>query len=1851
MDCAISIGTSIVAKIAEYTVAPVGRQLGYLFCYAGNVDNLKTRMQELKNARDRLQHRVEEARNNCQEIEADVQSWLSSVDRISEEAETFLKHEGHAKAVCSCGSLPHLVTRHQLSRKAKKMSSDVCAASEKSKFDTISYRPPLESSFAITKGYETFDSRREILESIMAAVRDANRSRIGLYGMGGIGKTMLAKEIAKRAEELFSKVVMTTISQTPNMKEIQLDIAAKLQLSFEQTQSMDVRADLLRKRLKPENKILLILDDIWKELDLEAIGIHDECKLLLTSRYRQVLHSFMDIAESNIFSIEAIDSSEAKSLFKKIVGDIVETQYFDSLADTIVGECAGLPIAIAAVAHALKGTRLSTWQNALEHLRSSNFRDIEGMDMKVYSCIRMSYDFLGSHEEVKSLLLLCALHKEDQNIGVEDLVRYSVGWRVFQGINTMKKARNRVNSLVDKLKSHCLLLDGRNENYVKMHDVIRDVCIDIASEDKHRMSNIKSVDDFASREGCKEAEVISLLDYDDFGKLPEKLECPRAKLLLLSSWSLNSIPNEFFEQTRELEALGMERARINSLPTSFHSLQNLQTLCLSDSDLQDISIIGDLKNLKVLDLSRSSIKRLPKEIGELCHLQLLDLQNCRHLKVIEPNVISNLRRLEELYIPQTFQGWETEEGGMKERRNASLIEIKNLQRLTVLYLSVESEKVLPEGLFSEKLESYRISIGVIHNFYYVGGSSRCLHLNLYQRKEQLNALGLVWLMKMSECLWLERLMDVNNFNRDLDGENFPRLKHLKFRNNDGVQYVIDSTDLIHSHHAFPCLESLNLENLTSLERICHGKLPVGSFKELRKVDVSNCNRLKNLFPLSIIKLLHRVTISECEMMEEIVTSGREDNEAADKIESLQLHSLSLYSLPNFVQFYCSKRKETCASSMIDYSKPLFTETVLFPNLLELTLRKISTENIWPDQLSSGSFMQNLSILKVESCNSLKYLFSFSLAQKLLNLKKLEVRYCMAMEDIGVPNKKLGEEDTQLGNILFPKLDSIELYQLSALQRFCARDSCMEFPLLSKLIINDCQELKIFVSCPTIPISEVSVDHREVNQLVSTQPFFNEKVSLPNLKELEFFKMNVVTLWPDQLPSNFDLQNLTNLTVESCNKIKYLFCFPVVERLVNLKKLKVDDCLVVEEILISRKPGEKRMLQENILLSKLETLRLSKLPVFKTFCSEDSCIKEMSVDDDEVKVIAKHLFNGKIAFPNVTSYIHNLKELSVTGCNNLKYLLSSAMARCLVQLKELIVSRCEMIEEVIVPEESVGSKGIILENLLLPKLESLELWHLPNVIQFCEGDCIEYPSLSKLEIYNCPKLKVFISNSMATRACTINDKKHEEMELVAARQSLFKDNKIAFPNVTSYIHNLKELNVTECNNLKYLLSSAMARCLIQLKELRVSKCKMMEKVIVPEESAGIKGIILENLLLPKLESLDLWDLPNVIQFCEGECIECPSLSELVIYDCPKLKVFISNSMATKTCTINDKKHEEMELVAARQSLFKDNKVIFPNLKVMWTDWSEAIEEIFDMSQSSMMSIFGNLSRLVLNCSSREKPIALSNFNFLHKYHNIDALWLSGFFVDGHQHHQQQQSGDGETYELVNTSLKTLTIFKDHMMNHLFGDPEYAQPSNSFVFQNLEHLHVWECGRLQSFAPSFMSFHKLKTLRVSECHGLTYLFASSTAASLVHLQEMSITDCKRMRDIINRDYYKEGQIVESEHHEFVFQKLEKLELHGLPSLESFYSGNKVVSFPNLENISLKGCPEMRRFSHENICTSALLDTVKAEGVEIWEGDVNTTLTKIWERNVDTTLTKDWEDDSDFGLHLQHLFAQEMHREEDA
>ena len=112
--------------------------------------------------------------------------------------------------------------------------------------------------------------------------------------------------------------------------------------------------------------------------------------------------------------------------------------------------------------------------------------NIPGVNDKVYSSIKLSYDRLES-DEARSCLLLCCLFPEDYDIPIEYLVRYGWGRGYFSSCVTLEDARNRVHSLVDQLKRRFLLLDSSSERgYVEMHDdIVRDVAISIASRDPH----------------------------------------------------------------------------------------------------------------------------------------------------------------------------------------------------------------------------------------------------------------------------------------------------------------------------------------------------------------------------------------------------------------------------------------------------------------------------------------------------------------------------------------------------------------------------------------------------------------------------------------------------------------------------------------------------------------------------------------------------------------------------------------------------------------------------------------------------------------------------------------------------------------------------------------------------------------------------------------------------------------------------------------------------------------------------------------------------------------------------------------------------------------------------------------------------------------------------------------------------------------------------------------------------------------------------------------------------------------------------------------------------------------------
>lgn len=83
-------------------------------------------------------------------------------------------------------------------------------------------------------------------------------------------------------------------------------------------------------------------------------------------------------------------------------------------------------------------------------------------------------------------------------------------------------------------------------------------------------------------------------------------------------------------------------------------------------------------------------------------------------------------------MSKSFDQWEVERLNI-ERSNASLDELKHLSRLTTLEIHIQGAKILPRGLFSKKLERYKILIGDEWDWHGKYETSRTLKLMLNTR--------------------------------------------------------------------------------------------------------------------------------------------------------------------------------------------------------------------------------------------------------------------------------------------------------------------------------------------------------------------------------------------------------------------------------------------------------------------------------------------------------------------------------------------------------------------------------------------------------------------------------------------------------------------------------------------------------------------------------------------------------------------------------------------------------------------------------------------------------------------------------------------------------------------------------------------------------------------------------------------------------------------------------------------------------------------------------------------------------------------------------------------------------------
>jgi len=741
---------------------------------------------------------------------------------------------------------------------------------------------------------------------------------VAVYGMGGVGKTALMKELAWQAENdgWFSSVAMATITDSPDVEKIQGQIAVPLHMKFNM-KSIEGRATQLRNRIIKEKSILVILDDIRSSLDLEEVGIpfgdvHKGCKLVVTSRDLNVLNRA--IHSDKEFRLEALLEEDSWKLFEKMAGDVVQEFNIKPIAVEVAKCCSGLPLLIVTVAKGLRKKDFFYWKSTLHELQRFDQEEMNNNNNdKTCSTLELSYDCLES-DELKSLFLFIGSFGLD-HLHTGELFSYYWGLDSYRHSRTLTEARSRFDKLIIDLKASSMLLDSDTE-LVRIHDLVRVVAKSIASRTRQtygvkRFTSIEHWPVIDQPQKCH--QIIMPLSY--IYNLPDKLECPELKLLQLENiGDYLEVPDEFFSEMRELKVAGLYGMMFTpSLPSSLSLLTKIQTLYLAGCVLEDISIVAELKSLEILNLERSDITEIPKEIGQLTNLRMLSLANCSRLRFIPENLISSLTSLEELYLGNCFINWNVN-GSKGHSNNASLDELRNLSRLTSLDIMIQDASVWPRDLqVFANLERYNIFVGDMWKWSlrWSGGASKYARILKLADSEDSNILldrGISFLLNSTEDMCLEKIQCVINVLYELNREGFPQLKNLCIQDIVELKYIINSMGLVDPYPALPNLETLSLQNLFNLEEICHGPIPIKSFNKLTSFKVKGCDKLKNLFLYSLVRELPQlleIKISDCKMITEIIAEKTsEADKEIDMIMFPKLQSLELVDLPSVISF-CS----------------------------------------------------------------------------------------------------------------------------------------------------------------------------------------------------------------------------------------------------------------------------------------------------------------------------------------------------------------------------------------------------------------------------------------------------------------------------------------------------------------------------------------------------------------------------------------------------------------------------------------------------------------------------------------------------------------------------------------------------------------------------------------------------------------------------------------------------------------------------------------------------------------------------------------------------------------------------------
>ncbi|THF98244.1 hypothetical protein TEA_014496 [Camellia sinensis var. sinensis] len=299
---------------------------------------------------------------------------------------------------------------------------------------------------------------------------------------------------------------------------------------------------------------------------------------------------------------------------------------------------------------------------------------------------------------------------------------------------------------------------------------------------------------------------------------------------------------------------------------------------------------------------------------------------------------------------------------------------------------------------------------------------------------------------------------------------------------------------------------------------------------------------------------------------------------------------------------------------------------LLPSLTQLLLLYLpKLTHVWKDNLPRIQGFQNLTSLIISGCGNLRNIFSPSQARLLVKLQKIKVAECGVLEAIIGEEPKVDDE-VAADIIMFPQLSSLELYHLPSLRSICPQAYTVEGSFLKKIEVINCPNMKAlpsaFQGIPELQESNVqkvdffgSAQHHlwdgnvrlKVWWCGSLEMIFDlqegvcasasasssggageEETSITPLDFLELkYLPKLMHIWKNVSQEIHCFENLTSLTVECCDNLRYIFTIFMANLLVNLEDLYIRHCEKVEKIVT--KEMKKKSFCNNFPMSNLPIL--------------------------------------------------------------------------------------------------------------------------------------------------------------------------------------------------------------------------------------------------------------------------------------------------------------------------------------------------------------------------------------------------------------------------------------------------------------------------------------------------------------------------------------------------------------------------------------------------------------------------------------------------------------------------------------